>query len=101
MKSIASSNGVRAMPTFMLFKNGSKLAEVVGADIGKVEQLVNTHAAGGSSFPTTGGRTLRDNGSSNAVGGMPGMDIVKNLSPMQQQVAFLAGMLVLFYFLAK
>lgn len=48
------------MPTFHLYRSGKKLAEVVGADIAKVERLVAQHAAGSGSggFPTTGGRVL-------------------------------------------
>jgi hypothetical protein len=32
LNQVASEVGVRAMPTFMLFKNGEKVAEVVGAN---------------------------------------------------------------------
>ncbi len=35
-KDVAQSQGVRAMPTFKLYKNGKQLEEVVGADINKV-----------------------------------------------------------------
>ncbi|EGF81699.1 hypothetical protein BATDEDRAFT_7466, partial [Batrachochytrium dendrobatidis JAM81] len=40
LQAISSKHGVRAMPTFQFFKKGSKVNEVVGADINKVEQLV-------------------------------------------------------------
>eukprot|EP00842_Homolaphlyctis_polyrhiza_P004278 jgi/Hompol1/4851/HPOL_001651-RA len=62
LQEVSSKHGVRAMPTFMFFKNGSKLSEVVGADINKVERLV-AELAGSSSasgFPEKGGRTLSD-----------------------------------------
>ncbi|ORY48954.1 thioredoxin-domain-containing protein [Rhizoclosmatium globosum] len=65
-KDIAATHGVRAMPTFMLFKEGRKIEEVVGADINKVERLVTTHAAGSSGFPSSGGRVL---GSGATAGG--------------------------------
>ncbi|KAI8621876.1 thioredoxin-like protein [Chytriomyces sp. MP71] len=108
-KDIAQQYGVRAMPTFMLFKSGKKLDEVVGADIGKVERLVNTHAAGSSGFPSSGGRVLGSGAGTSgnrpaATAGMPNIPNPLrnlNLTPMQQQYAFILGMLVLFYFLAK
>ncbi|KAI8621054.1 thioredoxin-like protein, partial [Chytriomyces sp. MP71] len=37
---ISQKHGVSAMPTFIFFKNGAKLDQVVGADIAKVEALV-------------------------------------------------------------
>ncbi|KAJ3114717.1 hypothetical protein HK100_001574 [Physocladia obscura] len=99
MKSIASTYGVRAMPTFMLFKSNSKLAEVVGADIGKVEQLVNTHSSGSSGgFPSSGGHTLSGAPTANRGLGIPSSiavpNILANLTPMQQQYVFLGGMLI-------
>ncbi|KAJ3064456.1 Thioredoxin domain-containing protein 2 [Podochytrium sp. JEL0797] len=112
-KNIASTHGVRAMPTFQLFKSGRKIAEVVGADIGKVESLVNTHAAGSSGFPTSGGRTLGGSGSSSAAPTGTGsglgaavsntgfLNILGNLTVMQQQILFLGGLLAVFYALAK
>ncbi|WZH42933.1 thioredoxin-like protein [Fusarium acuminatum] len=39
---ISQEYGIRAMPTFILFKDGEKVNEVVGADPGKVEQLVQS-----------------------------------------------------------
>jgi thioredoxin 1 len=36
---IAEKYGIQAMPTFMVFKNGSKVGEMVGADVGKLEAL--------------------------------------------------------------
>ncbi|KAJ3123090.1 Hsp90 cochaperone, partial [Physocladia obscura] len=44
-KSIAATYEVSAMPTFMFFKNGEQLDQVVGADIAKVEQLLKTYSA--------------------------------------------------------
>lgn len=38
---VAQELGVRAMPTFMFFKGGEKVTEVVGADIKAIEKSVN------------------------------------------------------------
>jgi hypothetical protein len=55
------------MPTFLFFKNGKKIDEVVGAgilinsflDIGKVESIIRQNATGGgSSMPSSGGRVV-------------------------------------------
>ncbi|KAG8688740.1 hypothetical protein FRC12_002671 [Ceratobasidium sp. 428] len=37
---IAQEVGIRAMPTFMIFKNGAKVADLVGANPGGLEALV-------------------------------------------------------------
>lgn len=37
---VAQELGVRAMPTFMVFKNGEKVGEVVGANQKALEALV-------------------------------------------------------------
>ena len=37
---VAQELGVRAMPTFMLFKNGDKIEEVVGANVAALEAAV-------------------------------------------------------------
>lgn len=42
---ISQEYGIRAMPTFIAFKNGEKAGEVVGADPGKIEQLVQQFAS--------------------------------------------------------
>jgi len=39
---IAQEVGVRAMPTFMVFKDGNKLSELVGAVPAKLQELVAT-----------------------------------------------------------
>ncbi|KAM0234692.1 hypothetical protein ACHAP5_009962 [Fusarium lateritium] len=41
---ISQEYGIRAMPTFMLFKDGEKADEVVGADPGKLERLIAEHS---------------------------------------------------------
>ncbi|EXJ94520.1 thioredoxin 1 [Capronia coronata CBS 617.96] len=41
---VAQELGVRAMPTFMLFKNGEKVAEVVGANKKALEQAIRANA---------------------------------------------------------
>lgn len=40
---IAAEYRIRAMPTFMLFKNGQKLDAIEGADIQRLQQLVQQH----------------------------------------------------------
>ncbi|KAI7847522.1 thioredoxin-like protein [Circinella umbellata] len=37
---VAAEYSVRAMPTFMFFKNGNKLGEVVGANVANVENKI-------------------------------------------------------------
>jgi thioredoxin-like negative regulator of GroEL len=37
---VSQEYGIRAMPTFMVFKDGEKADEVVGADPSKLERLV-------------------------------------------------------------
>ncbi|KAE8167821.1 thioredoxin [Aspergillus tamarii] len=41
---ISQEVGIRAMPTFQVFKDGQKIDELVGADPSKLEQLVLSHA---------------------------------------------------------
>lgn len=40
---VSQEYGIRAMPTFILFKDGDKADEVVGADPSKLEKLVNEY----------------------------------------------------------
>ena len=40
---VAQELGVRAMPTFMVFKNGEKVGEVVGANEVALRALVEKH----------------------------------------------------------
>ncbi|KAJ3192286.1 Cytoplasmic thioredoxin isoenzyme 2 [Irineochytrium annulatum] len=114
---IAGTYSVRAMPTFLFFKNGSKVDEVVGADIGKVESLVQSLGKGSSasSFPSGGGRVLgsgRSVGSSSVGGGgggggaaagagVGGLSIpgFSNLSVMQQQYLMFAAFGLVFIYL--
>ncbi|KAM0401234.1 hypothetical protein HYE67_002257 [Fusarium culmorum] len=41
---ISQEYGIRAMPTFIVFKDGEKADEVVGADPGKLERMVQEYA---------------------------------------------------------
>ncbi|UZP39390.1 hypothetical protein NXS19_007206 [Fusarium pseudograminearum] len=41
---ISQEYGIRAMPTFIAFKDGEKADEVVGADPSKLEQMVRQYA---------------------------------------------------------
>ncbi|VVT54791.1 uncharacterized protein SAPINGB_P004264 [Magnusiomyces paraingens] len=43
LSSVSAEVGVRAMPTFIFYKNGQKVDEVVGAAPGKVEAALNKH----------------------------------------------------------
>lgn len=40
---VAQELGVRAMPTFLVFKNGEKVAEVVGANEKAIRAAVEKH----------------------------------------------------------
>ena len=40
---VAEECGISAMPTFQVFKNGSKIDEMVGASKEKLEALVEKH----------------------------------------------------------
>ncbi|OCT44987.1 Thioredoxin [Cladophialophora carrionii] len=40
---VAQELGVRAMPTFMFFKNGEKVDEVVGANVRALEAAIQKH----------------------------------------------------------
>ncbi|OCH89728.1 thioredoxin [Obba rivulosa] len=42
---ISQEVGVRAMPTFIAFKNGAKIGEVVGANPAKLQELIQKSAA--------------------------------------------------------
>ncbi|KAG8940843.1 hypothetical protein FRC04_004994 [Tulasnella sp. 424] len=42
---ISQEVGIRAMPTFIAFKDGQKLGELVGANPSGLQQLLQTHAA--------------------------------------------------------
>ncbi|KAG8909064.1 hypothetical protein FRC01_007161, partial [Tulasnella sp. 417] len=41
---VSAEVGIKAMPTFMVFKDGEKLGELVGADDEELENLLKTHA---------------------------------------------------------
>ena len=42
---IAQEVGIRAMPTFVFFKNGQKIDTVVGADPSKLQAAITQHSA--------------------------------------------------------
>jgi thioredoxin 1 len=41
---VAQELGIRAMPTFLVFKNGEKVAEVVGANPKALEAAIQQHS---------------------------------------------------------
>lgn len=43
---VAQELGIRAMPTFLLFKNGDKVAEVVGANPKALEAAIKANVGG-------------------------------------------------------
>ena len=48
LAAISDEYGIRALPTFLVFKDGEKIDELVGASPGKLEEKINTannHAA--------------------------------------------------------
>jgi thioredoxin 1 len=45
---VAQELGVRAMPTFMFFKNGEKVTEVVGANPKAIEAAIKANVDGAS-----------------------------------------------------
>ncbi|KAJ3414245.1 hypothetical protein HDV05_006862 [Chytridiales sp. JEL 0842] len=98
---ISSTHGVRAMPTFQFFKNGKKLDEVVGADIGKVERLVASLSSGssGGGFPESGGRVLGSGAPANGARAYPnGPAGGAGLTAMQQQYLILGGFVLMFVY---
>lgn len=44
LEGVAGKNDVSAMPTFMIFKDGVKVDELVGASKEKLEELIKKHA---------------------------------------------------------
>ncbi|KAH7115931.1 thioredoxin-like protein [Dendryphion nanum] len=48
---VAQELGIRAMPTFLLFKNGDKIAEVVGANPKALEAAIKSNYTAGESSP--------------------------------------------------
>lgn len=43
LSELAQEYGIRAMPTFMIFKDGEKVDELVGANPVALEQKIRTH----------------------------------------------------------
>ena len=40
---VSADQGIQAMPTFKFYKNGEQVAEVMGADLGKITALLAEH----------------------------------------------------------
>lgn len=81
LRDVASQHGVRAMPTFIIFKNGSPIETIQGANPPKLTQAVENAvklagptASSGFSAP---GRTL---GGSGATGGASRQSLRRPLS---------------------
>jgi thioredoxin 1 len=41
---VAQEYGIRAMPTFLIFKDGAQIDELVGANPAKLEEIIAKHA---------------------------------------------------------
>ncbi|GMT19974.1 hypothetical protein PFISCL1PPCAC_11271 [Pristionchus fissidentatus] len=65
----AASNGVQAMPTFMMFVNRTKKDMVRGADSSSLENMVRKYASGGGSSGGFGGRGASLSGGSGSGSG--------------------------------
>eukprot|EP00871_Galdieria_phlegrea_P002172 jgi/Galph1/2956/GphlegSOOS_G1596.1 len=63
-RDVASTCGISAMPTFHLYRNSSKVDELVGADPNALEALIKKHM---DSMPSSGGYVLGHGGDSNNV----------------------------------
>jgi len=44
LEDVAATAGINAMPTFQVYHNGEKVAEVTGANPTKLEEMIQTHA---------------------------------------------------------
>ncbi|KAG2394258.1 hypothetical protein C9374_004022 [Naegleria lovaniensis] len=74
---IAQKEGVQGMPTFIFYKNNTKLTSVVGMDMQKVERLINEYGDSFQAFQG-GGRTLTSSSAgSSSSGGLAGQ-VYKN-----------------------
>jgi thioredoxin len=74
-REIAANAGVRALPTFMLFKNNMKLTEFSGADMQKLENLIMQYGDTFEAFKGSG-RTL---GSPSGTTGLAGRNVDRSL----------------------
>jgi len=54
MQDVASTCKVRAMPTFQIFQQGTKVEEIVGADAKNLETLCEKYNAASSPFSGQG-----------------------------------------------
>lgn len=43
LDAVANSQNVSALPTIVYYKNGKEVARVTGADLAKIEALINKH----------------------------------------------------------
>ncbi|EFC38014.1 predicted protein [Naegleria gruberi] len=114
---IASQYSVSSLPTFLFFKAGSKLGQIVGADMDKVEDMIKKHGTNTSpgAFPSGGGRVLGSSASSSttynnlqASGGRGGLSdlfdpLVRQANgiPVEQRPLYFLGFLILAYFVIK
>lgn len=88
LQETAGSCGIRAMPTVQIYKNGRKVAEVVGANIGKIESEIKK-VSGGSGTGSNTGYVLGSGKKVGAgAGGMFGTD-----DASRQQLFILLGLL--------
>lgn len=89
--------GVRAMPTFMFFRNGSKLGEVVGANIGKVEVLVQSLKKNTRGAMPGKGHTLGSGKPVSSSSFLPNIDVRAFVSSSKFVLALFAFMAYLYF----
>ena len=114
---ISSEYNVSSLPTFLFFKGGAKIGQIVGADMSKVEDMIKKHGTttAPGAFPSGGGRVLGSSSSSsstfnnltqtNSSGGMSELfdPLIRRANgiPVEQRPLYFLGALILGYFVIR